>query len=604
MSDLLEQLVATPDLIEVDSVEVNASPAEAWQAVRHGDLTQSPLVRALFRLRQLPERLRGEPPLEARLSLDDLNSSEHCPGFAILLETPGAEIAVGAIGKVWRPEIEFRYSQDANAFNQFAEPGWVKVAWSLRVQAWGPSGSKVTLELWVSATDEASWRRFKHYYSLIGIGSHFIRRSVLAGWGRQLGDPREHQNEVQLAGDSLLADAQAQLTHSIDIQASAERIWPWLIQIGAGRAGFYSYDLLDNDGHPSARQVHPNLQHLSKGQIIAATHEGSEGFEVLAIDPPHALLLGGLYDTQGEGQLAFAAPRPRAYWHVTWSFVLHALDGENTRLFARARAAFSPDQRWHAMAIRPVHQLMQTEMLQNLARRAEGRLARDTLRDVVEGIGGALWIAFGMATPFLRPQRRRWGVDALTAARVHPGDDLVAEPRWAWTHGITIDAPAATVWPWVAQVGVNRGGFYSYQWLENLVGCQVDNAEAVHPEWELKLGDPLVLHPRAPALRVTRLDAGHYFVASAEVQQTPDSGASADSASAGSGPWVRFSWLFWVEPLTDARCRVISRARYACSEDLATRLMNGPLLLEPVGFAMDRRMLKGIKQLSEQTHAA
>lgn len=101
---------------------------------------------------------------------------------------------------------------------------------------------------------------------------------------------------------------------------------------------------------------------------------------------------------------------------------------------------------------------------------------RDGWRDVVEGVVGAgAMIASGI-TPFLRPRRNRWGLDTALAGRPLAGDDLVPRPRWSWTHGIEIDASADAVWPWVAQVGADRGGFYSYQWLENIAGCGVRNA--------------------------------------------------------------------------------------------------------------------------------
>jgi len=63
-----------------------------------------------------------------------------------------------------------------------------------------------------------------------------------------------------------------------------------------------------------------------------------------------------------------------------------------------------------------------------------------------------------------------------------PGDERVPAPTSHWTHGIDIDAPAETVWPWIAQVGADKGGFYSHQWLENVAGCDVKNADRVHPE--------------------------------------------------------------------------------------------------------------------------
>jgi hypothetical protein len=122
-------------------------------------------------------------------------------------------------------------------------------------------------------------------------------------------------------------------------------------------------------------------------------------------------------------------------------------------------------------------------------------------------------MAAALATPFRRDHRCRWGLDPATAGRALPGDDLVREARWSWTHGIEIDVPAADVWPWVAQIGADRGGFYSYQWLENLFGCRVRNADAIHWDWELREGDGLVIHPGRPPLRLVEVRRGRHLVA-------------------------------------------------------------------------------------------
>jgi len=169
----------------------------------------------------------------------------------------------------------------------------------------------------------------------------------------------------------------------------------------------------------------------------------------------------------------------------------------------------------------------------------------------------------------------------------------VKEPRWSWTHGVTIDASAAEVWPWILQIGADRAGFYSYQWLENLVGCELGNAESIHPEWFASVGDQLVLHPdpRAPRLQIVAVAPERYLISEGKLDE---------QARALGKAWTAVSWLFLVEPLGENRCRFISRYRADCSDDLATRLAFGPTLLEPVGFAMDRRMLLGVKERAER----
>jgi hypothetical protein len=586
----LDTLVPTPRLLELDEVEVAASPERVWEILRHGELTRSRIARALFAIRTLPDRFAGRPPGPSALRLDDLRSSPARPGFQILAEDPPREVTVGAIGKVWHLDIPFVHVAGAAAYAAFAEAGYVKVAWALRVTPRGESGSRVEIELRVFPTDEPSWTQFSRYFRVIGPASRFIRRTALRRLARKLGDPEQQETLRALPGDELLPDAAAQITHAITIRGKPEAIWPWLVQMGCRRAGYYSYDTLDNGGARSARELHPELASLGVGDVLPATPDGDDGFEVLELRPSRALILGGLFDLAAGEQRPFAAERPPRYWHVSWAFVLESLDAETTRLHVRARAAHSPDARLHALWIRPVHAFMQGAQLRNLAARAEGRLGRDDWRDVAAGIGGVGRIALGFLTPFRRRKRERWGVDAATAARTFPGDPLVSAPRWTWTHAVEIDAPADEVWGWVAQLGADRGGFYSYQWLENLFGCDVRNAERVHPEWELHEGSALSLHPKRPPLTVVEMVRGRYLVAYA----APDQAA----LSAGR-PWIAASWLFWLEPLGLDGCRLVSRYRAASSGDLATRIAFGPALLEPIGFAMDREMLLGIKARAE-----
>jgi hypothetical protein len=82
-----------------------------------------------------------------------------------------------------------------------------------------------------------------------------------------------------------------------------------------------------------------------------------------------------------------------------------------------------------------------------------------------------------------------------------PGDELVEHPNVEATHAITINAPVEEVWPWLVQLGQDKGGFYSHSRLENLVGCRLRNADRIVPEFQhLSVGDAVRLHPKAPPL--------------------------------------------------------------------------------------------------------
>jgi hypothetical protein len=199
----LDRLLPTPRLLEADHVDLAAPPAQVWEAVRHEDLARSPFVRALFAVRTLPSRLAGEPVEDRGLRIDDIRSSPEHPGFQVFADDPPREVAVGAIGKVWKLDIPFVHVEDADRYAAFVEPGFVKVAWAIRVAPRGERDSRVEIEVRVDTTDEASWQRFRRYFRLIGPGSHFIRRTVLAELERRFESPESREDERPLPGPSL-----------------------------------------------------------------------------------------------------------------------------------------------------------------------------------------------------------------------------------------------------------------------------------------------------------------------------------------------------------------------------------------------------------------
>ena len=89
-----------------------------------------------------------------------------------------------------------------------------------------------------------------------------------------------------------------------------------------------------------------------------------------------------------------------------------------------------------------------------------------------------------LSSPLTRGWYNRWGATDADVGHAFPGNDLVPDPRLTYTRAITIHAPAAEVWPWLAQVGQARGGLYSYESLENLIRCDIHNANAIVPEWQ------------------------------------------------------------------------------------------------------------------------
>jgi hypothetical protein len=111
-----------------------------------------------------------------------------------------------------------------------------------------------------------------------------------------------------------------------------------------------------------------------------------------------------------------------------------------------------------------------------------------------------------------RARQLRWGATGQEAGEPLPGDDLIADPDLTATRAITIRAPASQVWPWIVQLGQGRGGFYSYDFLENLIGCGIHSADRIVPQWQdLKPGDQVRLAPQA-GLAVAHLEPGRSLV--------------------------------------------------------------------------------------------
>ena len=180
-----------------------------------------------------------------------------------------------------------------------------------------------------------------------------------------------------LPGDERIPQAIDTLTHGVTIRGAPRDVWPWLVQMGAGtRAGWYSYDWLDNGRQPSATRIVPELQRPAVGSIFPALPGATDGFMLLAIAPERVLMLGWL---ARDGTT-----------EVTWTFVLHEVAPGVTRLLVRARGG--PGYRFHGLpllltrlVVRVVHFIMQRKQLLGLARRAEMTMSHPSAFKTPEG---------------------------------------------------------------------------------------------------------------------------------------------------------------------------------------------------------------------------
>ena len=177
---------------------------------------------------------------------------------------------------------------------------------------------------------------------------------------------------IELPGDELLPEARGSSTHAITVLATPELVWPWLVQMGCGRAGWYSYDRLDNGGRPSADSIRQELQQIRVGDILPSRPGRSDGFEVLRVDAPCRLVLGAFFRVPALVALPWTAPRPTAFIRNTWGFYLQQQHNE-TRLLVRVRGIFEPA--WAGFLLNlvmgPAHVLMQRKQLINIRHRVE-----------------------------------------------------------------------------------------------------------------------------------------------------------------------------------------------------------------------------------------
>lgn len=164
------------------------------------------------------------------------------------------------------------------------------------------------------------------------------------------------------------------------------------------------------------------------------------------------------------------------------------------------------------------------------------------------------------------------------------GDSLLADPTYSGTMAVSVDAPPEDIWPWLVQIGYQRGGLYSYDWLDRLFGyLDRPSATRILPEFQhLAVGDeiPLGQGPNWPVAVVEPLRA-----------------LVLDMRNMGGFDWV---WQFGLYTVDGNRTRLVSRSRVR-TQTVSARLLT--YAIEPAGFLMTRRMLLGIKERAEALRA-
>lgn len=223
-------------------------------------------------------------------------------------------------------------------------------------------------------------------------------------------------------------------------------------------------------------------------------------------------------------------------------------------------------------------------------------------RGIGIGVAGAGVIAAAATAAYLgvvRPWHRRWGATDDDVQRTMPGDDLVDNANFCTTRAISIQARASQIWPWLVQLGQGRGGFYSYDLLENTMGLDIRSAGQIVPELQdLQVGDTIPLEPEGGGYRVAEIEPNRYLVLFTEGEGDSDMDQVFRQADAAS------TWTFLLQEQDGAGTRLIVRwrARWDLTGSVASFLIG--VMLDPIEFLMEQKMMRGIKERAEASTKA
>lgn len=190
----------------------------------------------------------------------------------------------------------------------------------------------------------------------------------------------------------------------------------------------------------------------------------------------------------------------------------------------------------------------------------------------------------------LLPWSERWGATDLEITQALPGDELISGPVTQVTHAVTIQASPEKVWPWLMQLGVDRGGMYSYDALENLIGLKVHTTNEIKPEWQnLIAGDFIRFTPEdyfispGPGAYIITLQESRVMLACFGMETEQPS------------PCTN-TWQFILQPQADGSTRLIIRTRAVAVSGLGGQTGR---LFGLISFTMERKMMLNIRDLVE-----
>jgi hypothetical protein len=198
----------------------------------------------------------------------------------------------------------------------------------------------------------------------------------------------------------------------------------------------------------------------------------------------------------------------------------------------------------------------------------------------------------------IRPWMKRWGATDDELLRSLPGDELLSSPQFEVTRSITVEATPEKIWPWLVQLGQGRGGFYSYDWLENLFHLDIHTLDEIVPELQaLQVNDCVPFAPQEGAgMMVATLDPQQVLVLYAPHPPYEETHQQQRDEPAFD---MQASWAFVLDPVDERTTRLIVRFRASYTPNPMASVLFAALL-EPAHFIMERKMLLGIKERAEK----
>jgi hypothetical protein len=322
------------------------------------------------------------------------------------------------------------------------------------------------------------------------------------------------------------------------------------------------------------------------------------GWGTLTLRPGRELVMGSVTQPWfGEVKFRTVAPEQFAsfaepdFVKIAWTLEAHPLDAALTLFRTQTRVEATDEDARRKFLRYWLKFGIGIRLIRLFANRAVRRTAEQRVHGTsfatkaVEGLWGSLNVALHLGSgPLLHRWRTRWGATAGEIRASLPGDEFIPAPDWTYNHAITINAPRSDVWPWLVQMGQSRGGLYSYEGLENLIGCDIHNVWEIHGEFQpLKVGDTIRLYKNGFGPQVAIINPERALV----LGGPPDGN--------GSGA----TWAFYLLDGPNGTTRLLERGRGIAGKGIGAKLGFGPYLMDPVGFVMSRKMLRTIKRLAE-----